>query len=255
MFTAHHSTARYLVLCGLLAMPSSGARAEPPDLSQTRRDATDVPQAALATPAAPVMAAVKPVPPAITLTAKVDLAAQHMTVLVNGKARHQWAISSGRAEFPTPRGNFRPEWTAKMWYSKKYDDAPMPHAVFFKDGAAIHATSATGRLGQPASHGCVRLAPGNAAQFYALVQSHGLVHTRISVSGTPKYSAPAAVAQRRDIDDPARGVRPARMGYGNAYAAYPYQPAYRTTTPRAQVVYYSQSTNTGIFASSTYRLR
>jgi L,D-transpeptidase catalytic domain len=106
-----------------------------------------------------------------------------------------WKISSGVSdEFATPRGLFKPEWTAKMWYSKKYDDAPMPHAVFFKGGAAIHATQAVGRLGTPASHGCVRLAPGNAATFYGLVQRHGMAHTQIHVFGTPNY--PQYVASR-----------------------------------------------------------
>ena len=62
---------------------------------------------------------------------------------------------------------------------------------------AVHATSATGMLGRPASHGCIRLAPANAAQFYALVQKHGNKQTQIQVFGSPPQGA---VASRRDRD-------------------------------------------------------
>jgi lipoprotein-anchoring transpeptidase ErfK/SrfK len=36
-------------------------------------------------------------------------------------------------------------------------------------------------LGRPASHGCIRLQTGNAAQFYSLVQQVGRGNTRITV--------------------------------------------------------------------------
>jgi lipoprotein-anchoring transpeptidase ErfK/SrfK len=94
----------------------------------------------------------KPVVP--TLIAKVNLSTQTMTVVANGKTLHSWKVSSGAVGYPTPTGTFKPGWMAKMWHSKQYDDAPMPHSVFFKDGAAIHATTSVGRLGTAASHGC-----------------------------------------------------------------------------------------------------
>ncbi len=138
-------------------------------------------------------------PPEPTLTAKIDLATQKMVVSEAGDAKYTWAISSGTEEHPTPRGTFRPQWTAKMWYSKKYDNAPMPNAVFIHDGVAIHATFATGMLGRPASHGCIRLSPANAATFYKLVNKHGTKMTRVSVFGTPKWQAPQLA--RRDRND------------------------------------------------------
>lgn len=139
----------------------------------------------------------KPVaPPAPSLLVDIDLTRQRMTVQAGGKPLHSWAISSGRHGFLTPRGSFRPQWAAKMWYSRKYDDAPMPHAVFFNGGVAVHATGATGLLGSPASHGCVRLAPGNAATFYNLVYKHGFKATRIVVHG----NTPAAAVARRSRD-------------------------------------------------------
>ena len=105
-----------------------------------------------------------------------------------------------------------------MWYSKKYDDAPMPHAVFFRDGAAIHATQATGSLGRPASHGCVRLAPGHAETFYKLVQKHGLKQTRIIVQGTPKF-APVTVAR---APSQLPQALPAQRYAGQLVIPYPY---------------------------------
>lgn len=142
-------------------------------------------------PPAP-MPAIRPVPPP-TLKASIDLSKQRMVVSENGKVLHSWAISSGREGYQTPTGTYRPQWLSRMHYSKKYDNAPMPHSVFFHHGYAIHATYATKALGQPASHGCIRLAPAHAKKFYELVQKHGKAGTRISLSGV----APAAVAKKR----------------------------------------------------------
>ena len=58
----------------------------------------------------------------------------------------------------------------------------MPYAVFFSGGYAVHATAAVGHLGQPASHGCVRLAPQNAAMFYDLVKTYGKYNTQIVIT-------------------------------------------------------------------------
>jgi len=145
-------------------------------------------------PARSEPAIAKPRPMQPTVVARIDLSAQRLSVRINGEPVHSWAISSGREGYPTPRGVFRPQWAARMWYSRKYDNAPMPHSVFFNGGIAVHATSATGLLGRPASHGCVRLAPAHAAQFYALVHKHGFRNVRIEVIGTPP---PSYIAGRR----------------------------------------------------------
>lgn len=128
------------------------------------------------------------------LVATINLSQQSMTVTVDGAPVHTWPISSGApGRYQTPTGTFRPQWTAKMHYSTKYDDAPMPNSVFFNGGIAVHGTQSIGRLGTPASHGCVRLAPANALAFYNLVHRHGLQSTRIIVRG----STPSAVYARR----------------------------------------------------------
>lgn len=134
---------------------------------------------------------IKPLPP--TLKAAIDLSKQRMIVSENGKVIHSWAISSGRAGYRTPTGTYRPQWLSRMYYSKKYDNAPMPYSVFYHHGYAIHATYATRALGRPASHGCIRLAPAHAKTFYKLVERHGKGRTRIALSGV----APAAVAKDR----------------------------------------------------------
>jgi lipoprotein-anchoring transpeptidase ErfK/SrfK len=113
---------------------------------------------------------------------EVDVGSQTMEVYVNGRLRHTWRVSTGRDGYETPGGNYRAQRIEEEWYSKQYDDAPMPHAVFFNGGYAIHGTYDTRRLGRPASHGCVRLSPGNAARLYNLVEEQGLNRTRITIN-------------------------------------------------------------------------
>ena len=120
-----------------------------------------------------------------------------MVVTVNGEARYSWPISSGVAQFPTPTGTFRPQWTAKMWYSRKYDMSPMPHSVFINGGVAVHGTYHVRSLGSAASHGCIRLSTSNAKTFYNLVQKHGLSRTKVSVFGRPHWRGPAMANRDR----------------------------------------------------------
>jgi lipoprotein-anchoring transpeptidase ErfK/SrfK len=120
-------------------------------------------------------------PVAAGVVAKIDLNEQQMNVYVDGKLRHSWSIASGREGFETPVGRFRPQRLERQWYSRQYDDAPMPYSVFFKAGYAIHGGN--GRMGRPASHGCIRLNTGNAATFFGLVDSHGAGATRIIIEG------------------------------------------------------------------------
>jgi len=116
--------------------------------------------------------ALKPI--AKRLVAHIDLSSQTMSVEVDGQSQYSWKISSGAANgYQTPTGVYTPTHTTLLHRSRKYDNAPMPHAVFFRSGFAVHATGATWALGRPASHGCVRLAPGNARTFYSLVNEYG----------------------------------------------------------------------------------
>ncbi len=124
-----------------------------------------------------------PAPPTRVLIT-IDKAAQRMLVTVGSKLRHSWPVSTGREQFETPTGTFRPLRLAKEHYSKEWDDAPMPHSIFFTSrGHAIHGSNDTRRLGRPASHGCVRLAPSKAAALFALVQAEGPRATKVTITG------------------------------------------------------------------------
>lgn len=92
-----------------------------------------------------------------------------------------WPVSTGREGYRTPRGVYQPYRMAKMHYSSKYENAPMPHSIFFHGGYAIHATYDIKRLGRPASHGCVRLAPRDAQWLYHIVKEYGQENTTIVV--------------------------------------------------------------------------
>ena len=127
----------------------------------------------------------KPEPPKPTLHVAIDLTGQRMTVTENGGSSYKWTISSGRTGYLTPKGTFRPVWMSKMWYSRKYDYAPMPHAIFFHGGAAIHGTDSVYALGRPASHGCVRLSPSNAARSIASSPSTASRRPRSPSSARP----------------------------------------------------------------------
>ena len=114
----------------------------------------------------------------------IDKTTQRMTVSVDGQQRYSWPVSTGTIDHSTPVGTFAPSRLAKAHYSKEWDNAPMPHSIFFTEmGHAIHGSRATSRLGTPASHGCVRLAPRNASILFDLVRTEGLGKTRVEITG------------------------------------------------------------------------
>src|SRR6266850_1376599 len=119
----------------------------------------------------------------------VDKNAQLMTVAVDGVERYQWPVSTGIPSHETPNGSFRTFRMEEDHYSKEFDDAPMPHSIFFtKIGHAIHGTDSVNRLGSPASHGCVRLSRDNAATLYALVQQEGVLNTTVTLTGSSQVA-------------------------------------------------------------------
>ncbi|CAM5650519.1 hypothetical protein MAUB1S_11271 [Mycolicibacterium aubagnense] len=116
------------------------------------------------------------------LVARVNISTQTMTVSRYGEVLYRWDVSTARKGYVTPSGSWKPKRLHKMWYSKKYDNSPMPWSVFYNGGYAVHGTNAVRQLGRPASHGCVRLATANAATFYSLVREVGINDTRIVVT-------------------------------------------------------------------------
>ena len=191
----------------IVAVPSSDGSSKPAGDGKVTAAVASAP-AAPSVPAAPLTVR-RPTAP--TLIAKINLSTQRLQLTYDGRQQESWPISSGREGYATPRGVFRPQWASKMWYSRKYDNAPMPNAVFFSGGVAVHGTNSIGMLGSPASHGCVRLAPGNAARFYSLVHKHGFGNTRIEVLGSPPASR---VARREPLGAYGRQANVTAYGYG-----------------------------------------
>lgn len=113
---------------------------------------------------------------------RIDISSQSMVVNVNGWPYGRWKVSTARDGYYTPRGAWRPFSLRRMHYSRKYDNSPMPHSIFFLGGYAIHGTGQVRALGRPASHGCIRLHPSNAARLFSLVQKHGMRATRITIT-------------------------------------------------------------------------
>jgi len=134
----------------------------------------------------------------------IDKDSQQMTVAVDGVERYRWPVSSGLPSYETPNGSFRAFRMEPNHFSKEFDDAPMPHSIFFtKVGHAIHGTDSVSRLGSPASHGCVRLSRDNASKLYALVQEQGVLNTTVKLTGSSQVAlarnprrANTAVARR-----------------------------------------------------------
>jgi hypothetical protein len=119
-----------------------------------------------------------------SLLIKINKSTQRMQVIVDGQPRYTWKVSTGKLGYGTPSGTYTPFRMEPDHFSKEWDDAPMPHSIFFTPrGHAIHGSFYTRRLGRAVSHGCVRLAPGNAAVLYTLVAREGLGNTRIVISG------------------------------------------------------------------------
>jgi L,D-transpeptidase-like protein len=157
----------------------------------------------------------------------IDKSNQMMTVAVDGVARYRWPVSTGIPSRETPNGSFRAFRMEADHFSKEFDDAPMPHSIFFtKIGHAIHGTESEGRLGTPASHGCVRLSRANATTLYALVQEQGVLNTTVTLTG----SASIALA-RNPRPNSALARRAPAQPYDQQYAAG--EPT--VITPQAQV--------------------
>jgi lipoprotein-anchoring transpeptidase ErfK/SrfK len=116
------------------------------------------------------------------VVARVSLGSQRMYVYVNGEPTYTWKVSTARRGYRTPTGTFKPQVLARYHYSTLYHGSPMPYSIFFYKGYAIHGSYETKYLGRPASHGCVRLHPSNAAKLYSLVKQYGAGNTTIRIT-------------------------------------------------------------------------
>jgi lipoprotein-anchoring transpeptidase ErfK/SrfK len=137
--------------------------------------------------------------PKSTVLVNIDKASQEMTVFVDGVELYTWPVSTGIRGYSTPSGTYTTSSMNEIWYSKQWDNAPMPHAVFFtKKGHAIHGTLEEKKLGKAASHGCVRLSRENAKTLYQLVEATGLENTQVVLSGETPGGEAQVASQRRN---------------------------------------------------------
>ena len=138
------------------------------------------------------------VPAQAEIAVNIDKTTQTMTVAVDGSQRYVWPVSTGRPGYDTPNGTFRPNRMDADHLSQEWDNAPMPHAIFFDmNGHAIHGLFDVKHLGSPVSHGCVRLAPDHAATLFNLVGSEGMKATTVVVSGRTPTGRMPEVARRQ----------------------------------------------------------
>jgi L,D-transpeptidase-like protein len=158
-------------------------------------------------------------PAGATVVIAIDKAAQQMSVTVDGAPRWQWRVSTGRHGHETPSGTFRASRMDANHRSKEWDDAPMPHSIFFTElGHAIHGTYDSRHIGSAASHGCVRLSTANAAKLFALVAREGARNTTVVVA---RNATALAAAQQRVL---AARVPAVRTDAAGTVAAVPQVP-------------------------------
>src|SRR6266545_4136794 len=127
---------------------------------------------------------------ALDLSLRADLSKKTLFVLGADSTIEQYPIADGTDNYPTPRGTFlirkivwNPKWVPpdSKWARNKTPkdpgakDNPMKVVkIFFKEpDYYIHGTGETGTLGNPASHGCLRMDPNQVAALARLIMEHG----------------------------------------------------------------------------------
>ncbi len=126
----------------------------------------------------------KALPVADRVDVYVDKVSQHMRVSVGGVQRYDWLVSTGGQTYDTPSGTYHIFRMEKEHFSVEWDNAPMPYSMFFTGiGHAIHGSYHVKALGTRASHGCVRLAPENAAVLWDLITKAGFKNNTVTIKG------------------------------------------------------------------------
>jgi hypothetical protein len=153
----------------------------------------------------------------------IDKSSQQMSVAVDGAERYVWPVSTGRPGYDTPSGTYKPNRMDADHYSQEWDNAPMPHAIFFDlDGHAIHGFFDVKHLGSAVSHGCVRLSPDHAQTLFSLVKAQGMGETKVVVAGRTPGGDNAPVARSRLPINQTVSSEPGQVapGYGGQSSPY-----------------------------------
>ena len=149
---------------------------------------------------------------------QIDKPSQTMTVTVDGKVQYRWAVSTGATGYSTPPGSYTAFRMEVMHYSREWDNAGMPHSIFFTQrGHAIHGSDHPGR-GTPVSHGCVRLSLTNAATLYQLVAAKGMGDTKVVIRGPdpPGVYAATQIPKRKSEPRYGAGIGPFQWLFGGS---------------------------------------
>lgn len=115
------------------------------------------------------------------IVVRVIVEEQLMHVFHGGKLVHEWPVSTARTGKITPRGQWTAQFLSRNHRSSRYNNAPMPFAIFYDGHYAVHGTDQIGMLGRPASAGCVRLHPENARVLFDMARAEGLENVQIVV--------------------------------------------------------------------------
>ncbi len=116
------------------------------------------------------------------IVARVSISEQKIRIFQDGAHLYTWPVSTAKAPKITPTGTFTPEFLSRDHRSSRYNNAPMPFAIFYRGNYAIHGTDQIKRLGNPASKGCVRLHPDNARVLFTMVRESGMQNTRVIIT-------------------------------------------------------------------------
>lgn len=167
----------------------------------------------------------------------IDKSTQQMSVAVDGEPRYTWPVSTGRHGYDTPSGTFKINRMDADHFSQEWDNAPMPHSMFFDlHGHAIHGFFDVKHLGLAVSHGCVRLSPAHAAILFGMVKAEGTANTSVVVTGRTPGGNNVPVARSRLPDrETVYNAQPAQIlpQYGQRAPQYP-QPQYGQRPPQYQ---------------------
>jgi L,D-transpeptidase catalytic domain len=173
----------------------------------------------------------------------IDKTTQQMSVSVDGISRYSWPVSTGRPGYDTPNGTYKPNRMDPDHFSKEYENAPMPHSIFFDmKGHAIHGFFDVKHLGLAVSHGCVRLSPADAATLYSVVKAEGMADTTVIVAGrTPSWRNPMVARRRAPAEETAAAAQP-----------LPIAPSYGQPAPYYGRPYYGDSSDAQPYYAPRY---
>jgi lipoprotein-anchoring transpeptidase ErfK/SrfK len=140
--------------------------------------------------AEPVTDSILPTHKAAAVWCDVSKKDQRLYLYVEGECVDTFKVSTGGKGHTTPNIDRRPSGPSFSKYtSKKYPGGNynglgnMPYVLFVQGGYGLHGTTNGNipKLGNPASHGCVRLHPNNAKIIFELSKAVGVENMWVTI--------------------------------------------------------------------------